>query len=53
MEGFEKEIMDMVKGSFGIALNANDFFNYACADSVQIEYDDFHWAMPIIRKYGQ
>lgn len=52
MEGFEKEIIDTVKGSFGIALNANDFFNYACADSVLLEYGDFHWSMPIIRKYG-
>ena len=52
MEGFEKEIIDTIKGSFGIALNANDFFAYACADMLLLEYGDFHWAMPIISKYG-
>jgi hypothetical protein len=52
MKGYEKEIIETVKNSFGIALNANDFFGYACADMVMIEYGDFHWAMPIIRKYG-
>lgn len=52
MEGFEKEIIDTIKGSFGIALNANDFFAYACAGMLLLEYGDFHWAMPIIRKYG-
>jgi len=52
MEGFEKEVIDTVKDSLGIALNANDFFAYACADMVLLEYGDFHWAMPILRKYG-
>lgn len=51
MEGFEKEIIDTIKSSFGIALNANDFFEYNCPDMVFLDYENFHWAFPIIRKY--
>lgn len=52
MEEYEKEILELVKGSFGINLNANDFFNFACADVVTLCPEDFKWAMPIIRKYS-
>lgn len=52
MKGYEKEIIDIVNSSFGIYLNANDFFQYACADAVLLDPYDFEWALPIIRKYG-
>jgi len=38
--------------SFGITLNANDFFQYACADSLEIDAGDYEWIIPIVVKYG-
>ena len=44
-------IKKIVDSSFFIVLNANDFFGYACSDSVQIDTDDLHWIIPIVKKY--
>lgn len=38
--------------AFKICLNANDFFSYASADSVDLEDSDYHWAVPFVEKYG-
>ncbi len=46
-----EDLIKIVKGSFGIAMNANDFFNYACADMVCIDPQDLVWVIPIFRKY--
>ena len=45
-------LLELVNGSFGITCNANDFFQYACADAVTISPDDLKWVLPIIKKYG-
>jgi NADH:ubiquinone oxidoreductase subunit E len=39
--------------SFWVALNANDFFNYACADCVKLDSEDLEWIVPIVEKYGK
>lgn len=52
-EKFEKGIIETLKYSHGISLNANDFFWYATACEVLLMCEDFHWAMPIIEKHGQ
>lgn len=36
----------------GIPLNANDFFAYACSESLMLDTADIHWALPIVRKYS-
>lgn len=46
------DLNELVKNSFGIAMNANDFFAYAAADSVIIDYEDLKWVLPIFKKYG-
>lgn len=46
-------IAKLAKGSFGIYLNANDFFYAACSDGVLLDPCDFEWAIPIIDKHGQ
>ena len=48
----EKNLRDLIKGSFGIALNANDFFAYACADMVILDERDLVWVLPIFQKYS-
>lgn len=56
-EEYNKEILydnlvNMISlGSFGICFNANDFFNYACADTVIIDGNDLEWVIPIFIKY--
>ena len=45
------DLRGLVNGSFGIAVNANDFFNYACADIVIIDALDLEWVLPIFAKY--
>lgn len=45
-------LKDLINGSFGIEMNANDFFNYACADMVLIDPADLEWVLPIYKKYG-
>lgn len=42
---------ELVYSSFWFHANANDFFNYACADAVQISVDDLEWVLPIMEKY--
>ena len=37
------DLRGLINGSFGIAMNANDFFNYACADMVLIDAQDLEW----------
>jgi len=46
------DLISLVKGSFGIQMNASDFFNYACADSVLIDSMDLKWVIPIYKKYS-
>lgn len=50
---YSEEITRLLRGDFGIALNANDFFCYASADMVLVDYRDFGWVLPIYRKFGQ
>lgn len=45
------DLISLLNGSFGIACNANDFFNYACADCVMIDALDLKWVLPIYKKY--
>jgi len=45
------DLSELVNGSFGIAINANDFFNYACGDMVIIDALDLKWVLPIFAKY--
>ena len=42
----------LLDSSFGITLNANDFFGYACGDEVYLDVGNYHWAIPIIKEYG-
>jgi hypothetical protein len=42
----------LLKHSFFIALFANDFFGYACADAVELDTCDLSWVIPIVKKYG-
>ena len=46
------DLISIIKGSFGIAMNANDFFDYACAESVTIDAKDLEWVLPIYKKYS-
>ena len=46
------DLLGLIKGSFGIAMNANDFFHYACADMVIIDSKDLEWVLPIFKKYS-
>lgn len=46
------DLRGLINGSFGIAMNANDFFNYACADMVLIDAQDLEWVIPIYKKYS-
>jgi hypothetical protein len=41
-----------ISASFDIKMNANDFFNYACAQMVGIVSDDAWWVIEHIEKYG-
>lgn len=36
---------------FSLELNANDFFGWACADSVTVSVFDMWWVLPIVKKY--
>lgn len=42
---------ELINSANEIIVNANDFFAYACADSVVLSTDDLEWALPIIEKY--
>ena len=46
-------LCSMLTGSFGILLNANDFFNYATAECVTIDSLDLHWILPIYKQFGE
>lgn len=49
----EKDIIiDIVMESFCIDMNANDFFAYACADSVEFQPLDLPWIVEIINGHG-
>lgn len=41
------------RSMFSAAFNANDFFQYACAQAVNITEEDFPWVLEHIEKYGQ
>jgi hypothetical protein len=43
----------LLQDAFTITLNANDFFEYATADGVNLETDDLPWVLPIVQEYGQ
>lgn len=49
---YSKEAQMIMNCSFSILLNANDFFNYACADAEEMDEEDTYQLYPIIRKYG-
>lgn len=36
-----------------VTINANDFFGYACSDSITISDVDFPWIFPILEEYGR
>lgn len=46
------ELEMLLDHSQAIVVNANDFFEYATADSVTIDIVDLNWILPIIKKYG-
>jgi hypothetical protein len=46
-------IKELLNSSFYLYLNANDFFQAACADMVVFSPYDTHWAAPIAAKYKQ
>lgn len=46
-------IVRIVNGSFGIEMNANDFFAYACADGVTLDPGDLPWVLEIISRHGE
>lgn len=46
------DLRKLIDGSFGIAANANDFFNFACAQMVLIYSEDLDWVIPIFKKYS-
>lgn len=46
-----KTLKKLIDGSFGISLNANDFFNYASADTILLDPLDLKWVLPIVEKY--
>ena len=48
----EKVLSDFLGTSFGIYMNANDFFGYAIASGVVIDIDDVPKVLPIFKKYG-
>lgn len=49
---FDKELLEILAGSFGISINLSDFFYYATADMILIDYKDLVWILPIYKKYG-
>ena len=46
------ELLAVLNGSFGVAINLSDFFNYACADMMLIDTQDLYWVLPMYKKYG-
>jgi hypothetical protein len=46
------ELLAVLNGSFGVAINLSDFFNYACADMMLIDTKDLYWVLPMYKKYG-
>lgn len=48
-----KSIRGILEHSFGIILNANDFFWYSTAASLTVVLDDLRWVIPIYDKYGE
>jgi hypothetical protein len=46
------ELLAVLNGSFGVAINLSDFFNYACADMRLIDTKDLYWVLPMYKKYG-
>lgn len=47
----DKVINLILRNTFHIVVNANDFFAYACADAVEICPIDLRWIIPIVQKY--
>lgn len=45
------ELVTILKGSFGIAINLSDFFYFACADMLFLDTRDLYWVLPIYKKY--
>lgn len=43
----------LFESMFSADFNANDFFNYACAQSVTIDALDFNWVIEHVQKFGQ
>ena len=45
-------IKEILNGTFTLDMNANDFFYYACAQSVPIESHDVEWMIPIVMRFS-
>jgi hypothetical protein len=43
---------EIIKSSFNLSLNMNDTFDWACADSEDVDADDVVHIVPIAMKYG-
>jgi hypothetical protein len=50
--GAETPLEILMDWSFDMTLNANDFFQYACADGVKFSTDDLWIMLPLIKKHG-
>jgi len=42
---------ELIDNSFAVTINANDFFAFATAMSVEIDKADLKWVMQVMRKY--
>lgn len=50
----ENPYKKIIESSFSIDLNANDFFEYACAQAVTINaWDIEEWVAPFIEEWGE
>ena len=46
------ELLAVLNGSFGVAINLSDFFNSSCADMMLIDTQDLYWVLKMYKKYG-
>lgn len=49
----EKACEMILNDAFGVVLNANDFFGYACADAVQVDFlEHGEKLIDMVRRFG-
>lgn len=48
----DTELRDLIHDSFGVCLNANNFFDYASADMVIVDPEDLWWVCKLTEKFG-